>query len=146
MLSYRPGSVLKPKPKPRFWGRIERKPKLRFWRGSKSVLTCRNGLTEDVADSRNDAVLNHFRSAEQRERVTTVKALWVGGRRMWESVHCRRLWNRASTPFPRPSSPHRPGGGEPCQCAPGCLLYPCILLHDDAARRGQFLGHTLHFT
>ena len=29
----RPGSVLKPKPKPRFWGRTERKPKFRFWQG-----------------------------------------------------------------------------------------------------------------
>jgi len=34
----RPGSVLKPKPKPRFLGETEPKPKLRFWRGSKSVL------------------------------------------------------------------------------------------------------------
>jgi len=29
-------------------------------------------------------------------RETTVKALWVGGRRMWECVNCRRLWNLAS--------------------------------------------------
>jgi len=74
----RPGSVLKPKPKPRFWGRTERKPKLRFWRGYKSVLTCLNGLTEDVADSLNDVVLNHFRSAEQHERDDCQSA--VGGR------------------------------------------------------------------
>jgi len=46
--------------------------------GSKSVLTCRNGVTEDVADSLNDAVLNHFRSAEQRERDDCQSA--VGGR------------------------------------------------------------------
>ena len=34
----RPGLVLKPKPKSRFWGETEPKLKLRFWRGSKSVL------------------------------------------------------------------------------------------------------------
>jgi len=26
------------------------------------------------------------------------------------------------------------------------VCYPCILLHDDAARCQQFLAHTLHFT
>ena len=46
--------------------------------GSRSVLTCRNGLTEDVADSLNDVLLNHFWSAEQCERDDCQSA--VGGR------------------------------------------------------------------
>jgi len=45
--------------------------------GSKSVLTCRNGLTEDVADSLKD----HFRSAEQRERRLSKHCGWADAAR-----------------------------------------------------------------
>jgi len=52
------------------------------------------GLTDDVADSLNDAVLNDFQSAEQCcERRPSKRCGWahVRGRLFTRPLHCRRL-------------------------------------------------------
>jgi len=134
-----PGTVLKLKP--RFWG----KPKLRFWRGSKSVL--RPHWANGRADSLNDAVLNDFLSAEQCERRLSKRCGWVHvGVRLFTHPLSESLRPRfcANKPY-FPTTIHLVAVHG--QYAPGCLLPMHGPTNGDAARHQQFfhVQFTFHF-